>query len=152
MAMKKLEIQAQEGRINEQASIRDRQSIIINAPIAKVWNVLIDVNNWPQWNKDIKSASCAQVSAGSEFEWKILHKRFKSKFQAVNEPGLLTWTGKSKLVKSIFVWSLEASDSQTIVTVEESVEGIVIPLFNKQSKLHDVLIDWLEALKMKAEN
>jgi uncharacterized membrane protein len=149
--MKELESQAKEGRINENASIRDRQSVIINGPIDKVWSVLTDVREWPSWNKEIKSASCEKVEVGAKFEWHIRHSHFKSTFQVVDKPNVLSWTGKSKLVKSIFVWNLEASDSQTIVTVEESVEGFVIPIFNNHSKLHDILMDWLAALKEKTE-
>lgn len=149
--MKNLESQAREGRINENASIRDRQSIIINAPIDRVWSLLTDIDNWPNWNKEIKSASCTTVAEGASFDWHIRHTSFVSTFQAVKEPTLLSWLGKSKLMKSIFVWNLEASDQQTIVTVEESIEGFVIPIFNNHSKLHDILVDWLNALKKKAE-
>ena len=150
--MKNLEAKAKEGRINENASIRDRQSIIINAPIEKVWDILTAVEQWPTWNKEIKSANCpSPVSEGVKFDWHIRLTTFQSYFQAVNKPTLLSWTGKSNFMKSIFVWNLEASDQQTIVTVEESIEGFVIPLFNNHSKLHDILIDWLNALKRKSE-
>ncbi len=150
--MKELEKRAKGGKINEDASIRDRQSLIINAPILKVWDTLTDVNNWPSWNKEIKAAKCDKIEAGAAFDWTIRHTHFASKFQVVDAPTLLTWTGKSKLVKSIFVWNLEASDQQTIVTVEESVEGFILPIFSNQSRLHDILVGWIEALKIKAEN
>lgn len=149
--MKSLEAQALEGKINENASIRDRQSAIVNAPIEKVWDLLVNVNDWPDWNPEIKSAKCDKVEPGAEFEWTVRHTHLHSKFKVVDEPTLLTWVGKGKLTKMIFVWSFEASDEQTIITVEQSVEGIVLPLFNNHSKLHDILIDWLEALKAKLE-
>lgn len=149
--MKKLEEKAREGRINENASIRDRQSAIINAPIEKVWRLLLDVNDWPNWNAEIKLAKCDKVEPGAEFEWTVKHSHLRSRFQIVEEPTLLTWTGKSAMIKAIFVWNLEASEQQTIVTVEESVEGILVPVFNNHSKLHDILVDWLQALKAKAE-
>jgi len=149
--MKTLESQAREGRINENASIRDRQSVIINAPIDRVWQILTTVNAWPQWNKEIKMAKCEKVAVDAEFEWQVRLSHFKSTFQVVDTPNTLAWTGKSKLVKSIFVWNLEASDTQTIVTVEESLEGFILPVFNNHSKLHNVLIDWLHALKKEAE-
>jgi uncharacterized protein YndB with AHSA1/START domain len=150
--MNALENKAREGRINEDASIRDRQSVIINAPIEKVWEILTNVNDWPKWNKEIKSAKCEKVALGAHFEWHIRLSNFKSTFQVVDKPNLLVWTGKSKLVKSIFVWNLEATDTQTILTVEESLEGFIVPIFNNQSKLHDILLDWIHALKASAEN
>lgn len=150
--MKRLEPLAKEGKINEDASIRDRQSAIINAPIDKVWELLINVNEWSDWNPEIKDTKCDKVVADAAFEWTIRHTHMKSKFQVVNKPELLTWVGKSKFSKVIFVWNLEASDAQTIVTVEESVEGFVLPIFNNHSKLHDILVDWLQALKATAES
>ena len=146
--MKKLEEWAKEGRINNDASVRDRQSAIINAHIDKVWELLTDVNAWPSWCEEIKSAECDK---GADFDWTVRHTHFVSQFQTVQEPTLLTWVGKSKFVKAIFVWNLEASDEQTIVTVEESIEGFIIPIFNNHSKLHGILIDWLAALKQTAE-
>lgn len=149
--MKALESQAREGRINENASIRDRQSVIINAPIDRVWQLLTNVNAWPNWNKEIKMATCEKVTVDGAFEWQVRLSHFKSRFHVVDSPNTLSWTGKSKWVKSIFVWNLEASDSQTIVTVEESLEGFIVPVFNNHSKLHNILIDWLHALKQEAE-
>jgi len=149
--MKGLQSQAREGRINENASIRDRQSIIINANIDRVWDILTNVNAWTQWNKEIKVAKCEQVAMEADFEWQVLQSHFKSTFHVVDMPNTLSWTGQSKFVKSIFVWNLEASDAQTIVTVEESIEGFIVPIFNNHSKLHNILIDWLHALKTEAE-
>jgi len=149
--MNSLEKKAREGRINEDASIRDRQSVIINAPIEKVWGVLTNVNQWPTWFKEVKMAKCTNVQVGETFEWHIRPSHFISTFQLVSAPTTLSWTGKSKLVRSIFVWSLEASDNQTILTVEESLEGFIVPVFNNQTKLHNVLLDWIRALKVEAE-
>lgn len=150
--MKALEKQAKEGKINENASIRDKQSAIINAPILDVWNLLVNVSAWPEWNDEIKKVHCEKVEEGAEFDWTIRHMHLRSKFQVIQEPTLMTWVGKSNFVKAIFVWELEASDEQTIVTVEESVEGFVVPIFNNHTKLHDILVDWLKALKEKAES
>ena len=149
--MKSLEAQAKEGKINEDASIRDRQSIIINAPIQRVWDVLININRWHDWYHDIKDASCEKVEVGAPFEWSLKSTHLHSNFQLVEEPTRLAWTGKSKMVKAIHVWDLESADDQTILTAEKSIEGFLIPVFNRQSKVHDDLMAWIEALKVEAE-
>jgi len=146
-----LEEQAKNGKINENASIRDRQSIIINAPIQRVWDVLTHINDWPNWYEDIKSAACDKVEAGAAFSWALKSTHLKSEFQLVEEPTQLAWTGKSKMVKAIHVWNLEAADDQTIVTVEKSIEGFLIPVFSRQSKVHDDLMAWIDALKVESE-
>ena len=125
--MKALEAQAKEGKINENASIRDRQSAIVNAPIEDVWKLLVEVDNWSKWNPEISKVKCDEVKEGAEFSWSIRNTHLNSSFQIIQEPTLITWVGKSKFIKVIFVWELEASDSQTIVTVEESVDGFVVP-------------------------
>ena len=149
--MKTLDAQAKEGKINEDASIRDRQSVIINASVDRVWEVLTDVNRWPEWYPEIKSASCDKVEMGATFDWALKSTHLHSSFQLVNKPTQLAWTGKSKMVKAIHVWNLEAADDQTIVTVEKSIEGFLIPVFNRQSKVHDDLMAWIAALKEEAE-
>jgi len=149
--MKTLEAQAKEGKINEDASIQDRQSIIINASIQHVWDVLTDINRWPEWNQEIKTATCEKVETGASFEWSMKGTHLKSNFQLVEEPTLLAWTGKSKRIRAIHVWNLEDADNQTIVTVEKSIDGFLISIFNRQSKLHDNLMTWIAALKEEAE-
>ena len=149
--MKELETFAREGKINENASIRDRQSTIINASIEYVWELLTDVPQWSSWNADLRNITAGKVEVGSTFQCTLRHTHLACTFQAVVNHSLLTWTGKGKFVKVIFVWSLEPSDQQTIITVEQSVEGLVIPILTNQSRLHDVLVDWLQKLKATAE-
>ncbi len=149
--MNSLESKARKGKINKNASIRDRQSIIINAPVERVWEVLTNINKWPDWYEDIRSASCDKVELNGPFEWSLKSTRLKSHFQLVDPPNMLAWTGSSKMVKAIHVWNLEAADSQTIVTVEKSIEGFLIPVFNRQSKVHDDLMAWINALKIESE-
>ena len=149
--MQNLDSKAKEGKINEDASIRDRQSVIINARIEKVWEVLTNVNDWPSWNPDIKSTKYEKLEVGAPFEWSLKGTHLKSSFQLIEEPTRIAWTGKSKVIKAIHVWELEASDEQTIVTVEESIEGFIVPVFNRNSKLHDNLLRWLSHLKQEAE-
>lgn len=149
--MKSLEALAQEGRINEDASIRDRQSIIINAPLDTVWEVLMDIGKWPEWNPVIKSVKYEKVAEGEIFEWATRHSHVTSQFQRIQPKEVVSWISKTRFVKAIYVWNLEASDNQTIVTVEESIEGLIIPIITNHSKIHGLLMDWLEALKKKTD-
>ena len=149
--MKTLDAQAKEGKINVNAGIRDRQSVIINASIERVWEVLTNVDGWSEWYDEIESASCDKVRIGASFEWVTKSAHLHSVFRLVNEPTQLAWTGKSKIAKSIYVWNLEVADDQTIVTVEKSSEGFLISVFNRQSKIHDDLLAWIGALKEESE-
>ena len=68
--MKKLNALAQKGQINENASIRDSHSTIINAEINKVWDILADIQDWPDWISDVKKVTVdGDVGEGTTFHW-----------------------------------------------------------------------------------
>ncbi|MEO9868851.1 SRPBCC family protein [Ekhidna sp.] len=150
--MKKLNALARKGKINENASIRDSHSTIINADIEKVWSILTDMENWPDWNPEVKKVTLdGDLSEGSTFKWTMGRTNGESQIQQVNKPSTLTWTSKAKWVKRIFVWSLESDEGQTIATVSASLQGTMVVLMENHQKVYDELLSWLECLKNKAE-
>lgn len=149
--MKVLAPLAESGKINPDASIRDSQSAIINAPIDVVWKALIDLEKWPEWNGNIKSVKIDKVEEGAQFKWNINGNSVSSTIRRIKAPELLSWTGNAMGIKAIHVWKLEeASDNQTIISTEESLQGILTLFFSHQ-KLHDTLLNWLECLKQHVE-
>lgn len=150
--MNKLIELAKEGRINENASIRDQHSIVINAPIQKVWNLLVDIKKWNEWNPSIVGVSIKgeKVIEKVNFSWRLNGYLAKSEIQKIDEPNVLSWTGISRNVKRIYVWQLESDDNQTIVTLSASLQGILIVLQSHQ-KVYNELIYWLECLKKATE-
>ncbi len=150
--MNTLNALAKEGKINENASIKDGHSIIINAPISKVWGILSDMEKWPEWNKDIKRISIeGNPESGKNFSWNFDGSKFNAQIQSITEPTTLTWTGKSTWAKSIHVWQLEDDENQTIATLSTSLQGTFTVLVNKHQKVYNDLINWLEKLKEMAE-
>jgi len=79
------------------------------------------------------------------------HAAFSCQFQCIQPKEVVSWISKTRFAKAIYVWNLEASDKQTIVTVEESIDGLIIPMITNHSKIHGLLMDWLEALKKKTD-
>ncbi len=150
--MKRLNALAQKGKINENASIRDSHSIIINSSIDTVWNVLTDIEKWPEWNPEIKRVALqGELEEGSHFEWKQGRTQGHSQIQQVKKPTSFAWTSKANWVKRIFVWSLESDENQTIATVSASLQGTLVVLVENHQKLYDELLNWLECLKNKSE-
>ena len=148
--MDKLNTLALEGKINENASIKDQHSIIINCEIDKVWKILSDIEKWPEWNSNIRNVKLTgKVERDGSFQWRLDGTRISSQIQAVEPPSMLSWTGKSKWVKSIFVWQLDADDQQTIATLAASFQGGI--LVNTHQKIYNELIKWLDNLKNIAE-
>lgn len=68
--------------INENAPAIARSTIKINADPEAVWNVLTDLENWPNWNPDVKNVEMNQeFVTGSEFKWKAGPGTITSKLQ-----------------------------------------------------------------------
>jgi hypothetical protein len=74
---------ASTGKINENASLRDKQALIINAKITKIWEILIDFENWKLWNDQIDQMQIDQAKEGAIFTWKIKGSRIKSTIQKI---------------------------------------------------------------------
>lgn len=149
--MKTLAPLAEAGKINQEASLRDSQSIIINAPISKVWKLLSELEKWPDWNPDIKAVKADQFEVGQTFKWTINGTSLTSTLRMIKPEEALSWTGSVMGIKAIHVWSLEETEgNQTIVTTEESMQGFFTLFFSHQ-KLHATLLHWLDRLKQKAE-
>lgn len=148
--MKYLNPLAKEGKINKDAHITDRQSIIINSPIEKIWELLVNVQAWPEWNHDIKVDKYTSTADEETFKWQIKGQSIRSSFQKVDPPYLLAWTSRSQMFKAVNVWRLEQAGDQTIVSAEESIQGLSAFFFGHQ-KLHNTLLTWLSRLKVKAE-
>ena len=143
---------AQEGKINENASIKDQHSIIINAPIERVWNIVSNVAAWPEWNGEIKNLKISEPPVeGTKFDWKIGRMNLSSQIQLMEKPGVIAFTGKSTLVKRIYVWSFETDDKQTIASLSTSLQGWFTVWVENHRSVYNELLSWLELLKQKAE-
>ena len=149
--MKDLSRIAKEGRINEDASLTDRQSIIINAPIEKVWNCLVGTETWPSWNDQIQWVKVSDDDPYT-FTWHQNGRTLTASFQYMKAPYGLSWTAQTRLVKAIYLWNLDPTDeNQTVATVSQSYQGVLLFMFMNHRKMHSDLLRWLDRLKQVAE-
>ncbi|WP_258105054.1 SRPBCC domain-containing protein [Marinoscillum sp. MHG1-6] len=149
--MQKLETLAAEGKINQNASIRDKQAVIINAPVEKVWSLMVDAKNWSKWNNEIHDVKIDEVKEGETFTWSLKGSKKKTKIARVIKHELIAWVSTFRGIKVARVWKLDETDgNQTIVTCEESMQGLLTIIFGHQN-LHESMLHWLEALKKEAE-
>ncbi len=148
--MKNFKKFAKEGRIDENADLTDRQSIVINAPIENVWSHIHDIEKWSDWNKNISHVTAN--ADGKGFSWRYDGRKFQSTFMKDEKPSSLSWVGSSGWIRSIYVWSLDPTDkNQTVVSVEECYKGFLLFLFMGHRKVHSNLLSWLGQLKQVAE-
>lgn len=133
-------------------------NIIINSSLSIIWEILMDFENYPNWNPFIKEIS--------KYDNKMLVKVqpvnskvmvFKPKLIKQENNKEFRWKGKL-LINGIFdgehYFILEKINDNTTKFIQgENFTGILVPIFKKtlnNTKKGFILMN--EALKLKAEN
>jgi hypothetical protein len=119
-----------------------------------VWDLITDVERWPEWNPEVRSVTLAgDVAPGSEFRWRSGSTRITSTFVRLERPAYAEWTGRTMGVRARHVWRLEAHEGGTRVTTEESFDGLLARLLRRrlQQTLQRALDDGLVHLRRAAE-
>ena len=98
--MEKLESLAQEGKINEEASVKDKQSITVNATIDQTWQKIVTIDQWSQWNSQIGETNITSVKEGATFTWTLNGEHFTSKISLLEKPDRFSFVSKSNMLKS----------------------------------------------------
>jgi hypothetical protein len=140
--------------VNRSAPVTAEAEIEVAAPIATVWGLITGVDDWPNWNPDVKSASLdGPFAEGSEFRWKAGPGTIRSTVQHVEPPGLMAWTGRTMGVDAVHVHRLTAHDGGTTVRTEESWNGFLPKLMRRtlRRSLERSLDSELDHIKAAAE-
>ena len=141
--------------INENASVKSKNQIEIDAPLATVWDVLTDINNWANWQKAVSETIVdGEIKEGTRFNWKAGGLSFKSRIHTVNSMSMFGWTGTTFVASAIHNWTFKEKDNKTIVKVEESLQGVFPRLFRGyfQKNLDAGVRTNLEELKTASES
>ncbi len=96
-----------------------------------VWNLLTDINNWPKSNPKVKNVNFdGKLTIGNTFKWKAGPGSITSTFQEINPPKRIVWIGKTLGIKGKHVWTLKPQDNKTVVTSQESWEGVIVSIIH----------------------
>ena len=140
--------------INESAPVTAAGTIVIAADPELVWDLLAGVNQWPEWNADVASASLpGPVANGEVFRWKAGPAKLVSTIHTVDRPVEISWTGRTMGMSAVHVWRLERHGDSTVAHTEETWEGLpprLLPRTMRKS-LQKTLDAWLDNLKTTAE-
>jgi hypothetical protein len=140
--------------INEEAPVVSKDEIEVAAPAEVVWQTLTDFQEWPRWNKAVKSLSMdGDVTPGSTFRWKSGSSTLTSTIQRVEPPRLILWTGKTMGIDAVHVYRLSGGAGRTHVNTEESWQGLLVTVLRGrlQRTLDKSVAEGLQALKAEAE-
>ncbi len=140
--------------INPRAPMVARKSILINAPLEKVWKIHSDINGWKDWQSDIsKSQLDGTLKPNEIFTWTSGGFPVTSTIQEVVPQRRLGWSGKALGSSAKHIWIFEQQGNSTLVTTEESMEGWLISIMKPFTPgfLDKSLEVWTQNLKKKAE-
>jgi hypothetical protein len=140
--------------INQQAPVMCRKSIAIQASPEKVWNLITRINEWELWQTDIENVTLhGELKPGTTFTWKTGGAKIKSTIHTVNPFSHFGWTGKTVGLYAIHNWIIVQQHEMIIVSVEESMEGILARIFKKtfNKNLEQGMERWLTLLKQASE-
>jgi hypothetical protein len=90
---------------------------------------------------------------GSRFRWKAGPGTITSTLQRIERPRLIAWTGTTFGIKAIHVHRLELQGGGTVVSSEESWEGLPVRILRRrmQRTLEEGVAAGLDHLKAEAE-
>jgi hypothetical protein len=115
--------------INKDAPGVAHGEIEVDASPEIVWEVFTDINVWPSWNPDVKSAVLqGPLHAGTQFEWKAGPGTIRSTIQEVEQSRRIAWTGKTFGITAVHVYEFEPQGGGTIVESDESWDGLLVRL------------------------
>ena len=143
-----------------------RSEIDINAPAKKVWNIIIDLERYPEWNTFTPRMGVKQIVVGEEFllDCQMTEKQLlrdeKEVFLAYEPERFRVCWGTSRTkgrpgIKS-FRWQIceTVNDKRTHFINFEEFHGILAPLVNLLygKKLQHAFIRYCQDLKKRAES
>ena len=152
MTMQDLQRFAADERMIPSASVQDSQTLTIDAPIAKVWNIQTDVNRWASWYPYLRNAKLSGPfgpGVGLTYGGFPKHNLVVAKVKNQNLAMIYgKYMGFSGVTKWVFT---SLPGTQTQVTFTESSAGFLLSLLYSKEKLGEHLCRWLEMLKIEAE-
>lgn len=112
-------------------------TIIINASPEKIWAILTNFKDYPNWNPFIKSIThTKKLAVGNKIKVVLDGMTFKPKVRAYDANHEFRWLGHL-LIPGLFDGEhrfhlIDNSDGTTTFIQSEVFKGILVPLFNKK--------------------
>ena len=137
--------------VNKLAKAYAQEKQVIEAHAAKVYSLLGDINNWPEWQKKVKKAVLKDsLEEGKRFIWLSNGMKINSKLHTVVPNREIGWTGRIWWITAVHNWTFIEQDGKCTVTVEESMKGFLSGLMKKSLK--EGMKQNLMELKIAAES
>lgn len=128
--------------------------IDVDAPLAAVWNLLISVNSWKDWNPEITSAHLdGGFATGASFDWESYELPVTSTIYQVQQHRRILWGGTANGITAFHEWLFTKNDNGVRIQTRESFAGTPVDsdVAGMQTMLDNSLATWLGRIKDAAE-
>ena len=136
--------------------IKVEYSLDIQAEAERLWDILTDVQSWPEWmgTSYIKPAEAGPLKKGSTFDAELGGIRWNIRVIKADKPFSICWTGKRLGIEAIHEWEFQEKEGKTKAITRESMSGGILILLYPviKMKLSKYDYKWLRDLKTKAES
>ena len=137
-------------------TIRVRYSVETTATPEKLWDILADVDAWPQWQgtSSAKLLTPGPLKLGSTFRAELGGPTWVKTMIEIDRPNKMTWWGSFIGMKAIHGWEFQEEEGRTIAKTWEDMSGVTLLLLYLPIRIALQRYDrkWLENLKARAES
>ena len=141
--------------IDRNAPVIAHHEIDISAPLERVWDLHIQVDDWPRWNTEVTAAKLdGAVVPGSSFTWTSYDFTVTSTIYDVEDRARILWGGAAQGIMGTHEWLFEPTGEGVHVTTNESFAGdpVEADTAGLQALLDSSLTTWLARMKTQAES
>jgi uncharacterized protein YndB with AHSA1/START domain len=141
--------------INPAAPVVVRCQTLVLAPLAVVWRVLTDFEQWPAWLPEISGAHLDDpLGPGATVRWETTGLPTAATITVAVPFERLGWIERSTGIRAIQMWTLRTVNGAVCVTAEESWEGEMVSAHSRALTrgLHACVQEWLSRLKRRSES
>jgi hypothetical protein len=140
--------------IDKNAPVIARHSLLVEAPIEKIWRLHTDINGWRSWQGSIDAAAMhGPFQVGATFTWRTFNLDISSTIYQVKPMRHTLWGGPSEGIVGIHSWTFTNQGDAVLVATEESWSGQAVEdqAPDLQTALDGSLIAWLKFLAEAAQ-
>ena len=141
--------------VDRKAPVIAHHEIDIRAPLDRVWNLHVNIDNWPKWNREVTAAKLNGIFApGNSFTWTSYGFTVTSTIYVVVDRSRILWGGIAQGITGTHEWRFERTPEGVHVMTTESFAGgpVVADSAGMQAILDNSLRGWLARLKAQAES
>jgi uncharacterized protein YndB with AHSA1/START domain len=142
--------------VDRTAPVISSATVLIKAPLARVWRLHTDIDHWQSWIPEITPAHKATpgpLRPGSVFDWSPQNMKVESTIKTIAPLRCTAWGAPVNGITGVHLWTFEQTPAGVLATTEESWAGppVDADVPGSQAGLDQGLSDWAHRLKDTAE-